>query len=72
MQAALQRWVTPARHGRVFGTKHAVLAVANPLGAAAGSITLVYFSSVNILAAVLGCLIAGSLTLASPSIRHPG
>jgi predicted MFS family arabinose efflux permease len=70
---ALQRWVAPARHGRVFGTQHAVLAVANPLGAAAGSIALSHFSSANILAAVtVGCLIAGLLALTSPAIRHQG
>jgi predicted MFS family arabinose efflux permease len=68
---ALQRWTPPAIHGRLFGIQHAILAVATPLGAAAGSLALLDYSSKSILTvALLACLGAGLLALTSRSIRQ--
>jgi predicted MFS family arabinose efflux permease len=69
---ALQRWTAPSLHGRLFGTQHAILAVAGPLGAAAGSLALLEFPSAQILAAsTLACIVAGLAALSSGAIRQP-
>lgn len=69
---ALQQWVAPSFHGRLFGTQHAILSVVSPLGAAAGSVALVAISSTRILsAAILACLLAGLGALSCRSIRQP-
>jgi predicted MFS family arabinose efflux permease len=48
-----------------------MVAVATPLGAAAGSLVLLRFSSKTILAvAILSCLVAGLLALTNESIRR--
>lgn len=68
---ALQRWAPPSVHGRMFGTQHAILAVASPLGAAVGSLALLEFSSTDIITvAILACIIAGLAALATGSIRR--
>jgi predicted MFS family arabinose efflux permease len=69
---ALQQWTPPSVHGRLFGTQHAILAVASPLGAAAGSVALLAFSSTEIITvAILACIIAGLAALTTRSIRRP-
>jgi predicted MFS family arabinose efflux permease len=69
---ALQRWTAPALHGRLFGTQHAILAVASPLGAAVGSLALLEFSSTDIITvAIVACLVAGLAALTTRSIRRP-
>jgi predicted MFS family arabinose efflux permease len=71
---ALQQWVEPAWHGRLFGIQHALLAVATPVGAAAGSLLLSRVSSTTVLtAALLGCLLAGLVTLLNRAMwQRPG
>jgi predicted MFS family arabinose efflux permease len=68
---ALQQWVAPAWHGRLFGIQHAILGVASPLGAAAGSLALARVASGTVLgAAMAGCLVAGLAIGAMPAIRR--
>jgi predicted MFS family arabinose efflux permease len=68
---ALQQWVAPAWHGRLFGIQHAILGVASPLGAAAGSLALASVPSGTVLgAAMAGCLAAGLAIGATPAIRR--
>ncbi|HEY2521184.1 MAG TPA: MFS transporter [Streptosporangiaceae bacterium] len=68
---ALQQWVVPAWHGRLFGIQHAILGVASPLGAAAGSLALARVASGPVLgAAMAGCLVAGLAIGATPAIRR--
>jgi predicted MFS family arabinose efflux permease len=69
---ALQQWVDPSRHGRLFGIQHALLAVASPLGAAAGSLLLSHVSSITVLTTALaGCLVAGIVTLLNRAVWRP-
>ena len=69
---ALQQWVKPAWHGRLFGIQHAILGVASPLGAAAGSLALASVPSATVLgAAMAGCLAAGLAIGATRAIRRP-
>ncbi len=69
---ALQHWVEPAWHGRLFGIQHAILGVASPLGAAAGSLALASVSSRAVLGAALaGCLAGGLAIGATRAIRRP-
>jgi predicted MFS family arabinose efflux permease len=69
---ALQRWTPPSLHGRLFGTQHAILAVASPLGAAAGSVALLALPSTEIITvAILACIVAGLAALTTRSIRRP-
>jgi predicted MFS family arabinose efflux permease len=69
---ALQQWVEPAWHGRLFGIQHALLGVASPVGAAAGSLALVRVSGRTVLgAALLGCLAAGLAIGSTRAIRRP-
>ncbi|HWG11992.1 MAG TPA: hypothetical protein VG268_01835 [Streptosporangiaceae bacterium] len=69
---ALQQWVDPARHGRLFGVQHALLGVASPVGAAAGSLLLSRVSSITVLTAALaGCLVAGVVTLLNRAVWRP-
>ncbi|GAA1148817.1 MFS transporter [Kribbella jejuensis] len=59
---ALQRWVDPAAHGAMFGTQRALLAIASPLGAAAGALALDHTSPASILAiSALSCSAAGAI-----------
>jgi hypothetical protein len=68
---ALQQWVEPAWHGRLFGIQHALLGVASPLGAAAGSLALAKVSSGAVLgAAMAGCLAGGLAIGATRAIRQ--
>jgi len=69
---ALQQWVEPAWHGRLFGLQHALLGVASPVGAAAGSLALASVSSRTVLgAAMLGCAAAGLVIGSTRAIRRP-
>jgi predicted MFS family arabinose efflux permease len=69
---APQRWTPPSLHGRLFGTQHAILAVASPLGAAAGSVALLALPSTEIITvAILACIVAGLAALTTRSIRRP-
>jgi hypothetical protein len=69
---ALQQWAEPAWHGRLFGIQHAILGVASPLGAAAGSLALASVPSRTVLAAAMaGCLVAGLAIGATRAIRKP-
>jgi hypothetical protein len=69
---ALQQWVEPAWHGRLFGVQHAILGVASPVGAAAGSLALASVSSRTVLgAALVGCLAGGLGLGATRAIRRP-
>jgi predicted MFS family arabinose efflux permease len=69
---ALQQWAEPAWHGRLFGIQHAILGVASPLGAAAGSLALARVPSRTVLAAAMaGCLVAGLAIGATRAIRKP-
>jgi predicted MFS family arabinose efflux permease len=68
---ALQRWVEPAWHGRLFGIQHALLGLASPLGAAAGSLALDRVASGTVLgAAMAGCLAGGLGIGATRAIRQ--
>jgi predicted MFS family arabinose efflux permease len=68
---ALQQWVRPAWHGRLFGIQHALLGLASPLGAAAGSLALASVSSRVVLgAAMAGCLAGGLAIGATRAIRQ--
>jgi len=61
---ALQRWVEPAGHGAMFGTQRALLAIASPLGAAAGALAVDHFTPTGILAvSALSCTAAGMIAL---------
>jgi len=61
---ALQRWVEPAGHGAMFGTQRALLAIASPLGAAAGALAVDHFTPAGILAvSALSCTAAGMIAL---------
>jgi MFS family permease len=69
---ALQQWAEPAWHGRLFGIQHAILGVASPLGAAAGSLALASVPSRIVLAAAMaGCLVGGLAIGATRAIRNP-
>lgn len=66
---ALQRWTDPAGHGTMFGTQRALLAIAAPLGAAAGAVAVDHLTPATILvASALSCSVAGALALAP--LRH--
>jgi len=66
---ALQRWTHPAEHGRVFGTQRAFLAIAAPLGAAAGAVAVDHATPALVLAtSAVGCAVAGALAV--PVVRH--
>jgi MFS family permease len=68
---ALQRWTDPADHGRVFGTQRALLALAAPLGAAAGAVAADHLQPAPILAAsAIGCTLAGVAACAIPDLRR--
>ena len=68
---ALQQWVEPAWHGRLFGIQHALLGVASPLGAAAGSLALARVASGTVLGvAMAGCLVAGLGIGATRAVRQ--
>jgi hypothetical protein len=68
---ALQQWVEPAWHGRLFGIQHALLGVAGPVGAAAGSLALASVPSRTVLgAAMAGCLAGGVGIGATRAIRR--
>jgi predicted MFS family arabinose efflux permease len=68
---ALQRWTDPADHGRIFGTQRALLALAAPLGAAAGAIAADHLPPAPILAAsAIGCAVAGLAACAIPDLRR--
>lgn len=59
---ALQRWVDPAAHGSMFGTQRALLAIASPLGAAAGALAMDHTSPAGILVvSALSCSAAGAI-----------
>jgi predicted MFS family arabinose efflux permease len=59
---ALQRWADPAAHGSMFGTQRALLAIASPLGAAAGALAVDHASPASILAvSALSCSVAGAV-----------
>lgn len=67
---ALQRWVHPTMHGRVFGTQRALLQCSMPLGAAVGALALDHVTPVAILLSSVGaCAVAGVLALGSSQIR---
>jgi predicted MFS family arabinose efflux permease len=66
---ALQTWTDPTDHGRVFGTQRALLAIAAPLGAAAGAVAVDHTTPALILAAsAIGCATAGALAV--PLLRY--
>ena len=68
---ALQRWTDPADHGRIFGTQRALLAMASPLGAAAGALAADHFSPAPILAvSAIGCALAGIAACTIPDLRR--
>ncbi|MFI5898146.1 MFS transporter [Actinoplanes sp. NPDC051513] len=68
---ALQRWVSPARHGAVFGLQRSLLAVATPLGAALAAIALQEVAPRTVLAVSAGgCALAGVLALTSRDLRR--
>jgi predicted MFS family arabinose efflux permease len=68
---ALQRWTDPSEHGRLFGTQRALLAIAAPLGAAAGAVAADHFSPGPILAAsAIGCALAGIAACVIPDLRR--
>jgi predicted MFS family arabinose efflux permease len=68
---ALQRWVSPARHGAVFGLQRSLLSVATPLGAALAAIALQYAAPHTVLAVSAGgCALAGALALANRDLRR--
>jgi hypothetical protein len=70
---ALQRWVSPARHGAVFGLQRSLLSVATPFGAAVAAIALQEVAPRTVLAASAGgCALAGILALASRDLRRDG
>jgi predicted MFS family arabinose efflux permease len=69
--SALQRWVSPARHGAVFGLQRSLLSVATPLGAALASIALQYAVPRTVLAVSAGgCALAGVLASANRDLRR--
>jgi predicted MFS family arabinose efflux permease len=69
--SALQRWVTPARHGAVFGLQRSLLSVATPLGAALAAVALQEAAPRTVLAASAGgCALAGILALTSRDLRR--
>ena len=69
--SALQRWVSPARHGAVFGLQRSLLSVATPLGAALAAIALQYAVPRTVLAlSAGGCALAGLLALANRDLRR--
>jgi hypothetical protein len=69
---ALQRWTDPATHGALFGTQRGLLAIASPIGAAAGAVAVDHYSPAVILAtSALSCTLAGALA-AWPLRRSPG
>jgi predicted MFS family arabinose efflux permease len=69
--SALQRWVSPARHGAVFGLQRSLLSVATPLGAALAAIALQYAAPRTVLAASAGgCALAGLLALTNRDLRR--
>jgi MFS family permease len=68
---ALQRWTDPRDHGRIFGTQRALLALAAPIGAAAGAVAADHFSPTPILAtSAIGCTVAGAIACAIPTLRR--
>jgi predicted MFS family arabinose efflux permease len=69
--SALQRWVSPARHGAVFGLQRSLLSVATPLGAALAAVALQEAAPRTVLAASAGgCALAGILALTSRDLRR--
>ncbi|MEU4393903.1 MFS transporter [Kribbella sp. NPDC023855] len=68
---ALQRWTPPADHGRVFGTQRALLAIASPLGAAAGALAADHATPQTVLAfSAGGCAVAGLLAATLKGLRR--
>lgn len=68
---ALQQWTPAERHGRLFGTQRALLAMASPLGAAVGALALDVADPETILAvSTATCTAAGLLALTRPGIRR--
>ncbi len=68
---ALQRWVDPRFHGRLFGTQRALLQSAAPVGAAVGALALDLADARTVLIASCGaCATAGALTLTRPGVRR--
>ncbi|MFF5292040.1 MFS transporter [Paractinoplanes globisporus] len=69
--SALQRWVSPARHGAVFGLQRSLLSVATPLGAALAALALQEVAPRTVLAVSAGgCALAGALALTSRDLRR--
>ncbi|SHN46495.1 MFS transporter [Cryptosporangium aurantiacum] len=69
--AALQRWVPPSQHGRVFGLQRSLLGTASPLGAAIGAVALEQVSAQAVLGcSALLCALAGLLALARRDLRR--
>jgi predicted MFS family arabinose efflux permease len=70
---ALQRWVHPSQHGRVFGAQRALLLTAAPAGAAVGALALDYVAAGTVMAfSSAACAIAGLVALCVPALRGSG
>jgi sugar phosphate permease len=68
---ALQRWVDPARHGRVFGVQRSLLATAAPVGAALGALALdVAPPGAVLLVSALCCAGAGVVAVLHGDLRR--
>jgi predicted MFS family arabinose efflux permease len=68
---ALQQWVDPSRHGRVFGIQRSLLATATPLGAAAGAMALEVTAPGTVLAlSAAACSVAGLFALTNRDLRR--
>jgi predicted MFS family arabinose efflux permease len=68
---APQRWTPAADHGRVFGTQRALLAIASPVGAAAGALAADHATSQTVLAfSAGGCAVAGLLAATLRGLRR--
>lgn len=68
---ALHRWTDPADHGRIFGTQRALLAIAAPLGAAVGALSIDHLSPSTILAtSAAACAVAGLGALMIRDLRR--
>jgi predicted MFS family arabinose efflux permease len=69
--SALQRWVSPARHGAIFGLQRSLLSVATPLGAALAALALQVAAPGTVLAlSAAGCALAGLLALTNRDLRQ--
>jgi hypothetical protein len=69
--SALQRWVTPSRHGAVFGLQRSLLGTAAPLGSAAGALAVQFAPPNGVLAISAGaCAAAGLCALSNHDLRR--